>query len=321
MKLIKIISSFLAVIIACFAISHAASALGDNALQKDSYTNAMITYRIAYLFNPIDDSIQKRLQATNVLLVEQQEQSEETSDLHTLATLPKGQYVLGTTNQVPVLMYHYIRVNPYADDKVGFNLSVTPYNFAAQLDYLVAKGYHTISLDELGANLLSKTPLPPKPIVLTFDDGYEDFYTAAYPILQKHNMKATNFVITGFVGLPKYLTWQQITEMQKSGIISFASHTVDHYGVTSLTDDQVTYEVTQSKKDLEKHLGYPINWLAYPYGDVNERTAMLTKKAGYLGAFGTKFGTFESTDSMFTEPRVRVGGGDSPESLGARLPW
>jgi len=228
--------------------------------------------------------------------------------------------VLGASVSVPVLMYHYIRVNPVASDSVGYNLSVTPENFAAQMDYLASHGYHTISLDELGSALLNHGGLPSKPIVITLDDGYMDSYTAAFPILKNHGFKATNFIITGLVGGPNYLTWGQIDEMKNSGVFTFGAHTVHHYALTSLSAANIRAEVTDSKNTLQAHLGYQVNWLAYPYGNVNGTVASITQQAGYIGAFGTNYGTYQSTDRMFTEPRVRIGGGDIISSFAAKIP-
>lgn len=325
-KLLKrVIFPFLVALGLSFTIGKVALFLGDKALEKDNLAKAYSFYKISKMANPIDHNTYKRELVINVLLKERAEESEETST-KTIANALPNRFVLGITTQVPVLMYHYIRVNPWPTDIVGFNLSVTPYSFASQLDYLQQHGYNTISLDQLGANLLYNAPLPPRPIVLTFDDGYEDFYTNAFPILKAHKMKAINFIITGFVGLPDdqnpiYLTWKQIEEMSKSGFIIFGAHTFDHKSLPSLSSDKAFSEILISKKDLEGHLNYPVNWLAYPYGDVNPRISDLAKKAGFIGAFGTQFGTFESQDTLFTESRVRVGGKDSPESLGARLPW
>lgn len=304
-------------------LSSAFVTIGDQLVVKDKFAQALAFYHLAKVTNPFAISIQKRIAAAafsyNDIL--HPELSEETSSPKMLASLPKGAYVLGATTQVPVLMYHYIRVNPDAGDKVGFNLSVTPYNFSAQLDWLQMHGYHTITLDALGANLLYKVPLPEKPVVITLDDGYKDAYTDAFPILKAHDMQAVDFVITGFVDLPRYLSWDEIAEMQKSGVFEIESHTVNHPALTYLTDEQVMKELVESKKDLEKHLGIPVNWLAYPFGNVNEHVASFSPKAGYIGAFGTQLGTFQSTQEIFTLPRVRIGGGDSPESMGSRLPW
>src|SRR5207253_7977146 len=127
-----------------------------------------------------------------------------------------------------ILMYHYVRVNPRASDRLGADLSVTPAHFAAQMKWLAANGFHTVTLDDLTAAIVEGEPLPSRPVILTFDDGYEDFYTAAYPILEEYRFKATSFVITGKVGWGGYLTWDQMRKMQASGLVQFESHTVNH---------------------------------------------------------------------------------------------
>ncbi len=316
----KIISLLPIAIVLCFLISQFSLHFGNKQLAEDRLPEAKILYVLATIFSPFDANVQIRLIATNTMLLERQDTSEDYNP-KTLAKLSEDQYVLGTTTQVPVLMYHYIRVNPWPSDKVGFSLSVTPYDFASQLDWLQNHGYHTISLDELGANLLYGTSLPSKPIVLTFDDGYRDFYTAAYPELKKRNLKALNFVITGFVGLPQYLTWNEITEMSKSGLITFGAHTVNHVAMTYLSDENDLQELTKSKQDLEAHLHYPINWFAYPFGNSDSRTAFLVKQAGFLGAFTTKPGTAQTTDTLFLQPRVRIGGGMGVTGFADSLPW
>src|SRR5260221_3090993 len=167
----------------CLLISQVTLSIGDTLLRSDTlaynktYSLAKTFYTVSKLTNPFNFSIERRLLATNVLLDDYTGNSEETNDPKILANLTQGSFVLGTSTQVPVLMYHYIRVNPDPNDKVGFNLSVTPWDFSAQLDWLAQHGYHSITLDDLGANLFYHIKLPPKPVVLTFDDGYRDFYT------------------------------------------------------------------------------------------------------------------------------------------------
>lgn len=295
--------------------------LGDRLLRFDQYAIANVLYRVSSLTNPWDRDVEQRLLAVRIIHEERTTESEETNDRTIAVGLARMTNVLGTSVTLPVLMYHYIRVNPWPTDTVGFNLSVTPSNFAAQMDYLVEHGFHTISLDELGAALFYKAALPAKPIVITLDDGYADSYTAALPILKQRGMKAVNFVITGVVGGPSvYLTWPEILEMSASGVFTFGAHTVHHSALTYLSDAAVRQELAESKKALEEHLGYPVNWLAYPYGNVNDRVAGLTRAAGFVGAFGTNLGTFQSTDAMFTLPRIRIGGGDSVGSFAAKLP-
>lgn len=295
--------------------------IGDRLLEKDKVSQAKVLYTIGKFTNPFTQNIDQRLLGANIVDIERKTHSEETDGDELAMEDNLNKNVLGAGVTIPVLMYHYIRVNPDPNDRVGFNLSVTPDNFDSQMEYLSTHGYHAINLDELGSALLSQAPLPAKPIVITLDDGYRDSYTAAFPILRKYNLKAVDFVITGVVGAPLYLTWDQISEMANSGVFTFGSHTVHHSALTYLTRESIVKEVSESKQDLQTHLGHTINWFAYPYGNVNAQVAEVVKESGYIGAFGTNRGTYESTDHLFTLPRVRIGGTDSVSSLAAKLPW
>lgn len=294
--------------------------VGDKLLEMDHVFSAKVFYTIAKIINPLNNDVGKRLLAAQIVEEERKTHSEET-DQDLLAEENTQQRVLGASVTVPVLMYHYIRINPDKNDKVGYNLSVIPTNFQAQMDYLAAHEYHTITLDELGAALVSSRDLPQKPIVITFDDGYRDAYTQAFPILKTHNFKAVNFIITGVVGAPAYLTWDQIEEMKVIGVFTFGAHTVTHRALTYLEANQIKREVSESKSILASHLGYPVNWFAYPYGNVNEKVANIVAQTGYVGAFGTNRGTFQSTDKMFALPRIRIGGSDTVDSFASKLPW
>lgn len=323
----QIATLFSVLLLFAVILSFAATFLGNKLLTKDDYQKASGLYTIASLINPFNQTAQKGRAIAEVIKEERKGESEETQtdttiNNKTIALIPvRGQAVLGAkTLRVPVLMYHYIRVNPNPSDKVGFNLSVTPDNFNAQMDYLATRGYHTISLDELGAGLLSGVPLPDKPIVITLDDSYKDAYTAAYPILKSHGMRAVSFVITGFVGGPNYLTWDMINEMKGSGVFTFESHTVNHIALSYASSNRIRQELTDSKNALQTHLGYPVNWIAYPYGNVNANVATITQQIGYIGAFGTNRGTYESPNNMFTLPRVRIGGSDTVSSFAGKLP-
>ncbi len=304
-----------------FITSFVAASLGDKLLASDRIRVASDLYKLARIANPFNKEIDKRLLATDVITKERTEESEETAGSDNLAyENSKDKYVLGASVSVPVLMYHYIRVNPNPSDRVGYNLSVTPANFSQQMDYLVSHGYHTISLDELGNALLNHGSLPSKPIVITFDDSYADAHDAALPVLRSHRLKAVSFVITGFVGIPGFLTWKQIDEMKNSGVFTFGAHTVHHYALTSLSQSGIQSEVVDSKNTLQSHLGYDVRWLAYPYGNVNDVVASVTQQARYIGAFGTNYGTYQSTDKMFKLPRVRIGGSDTLVSFALKIP-
>ena len=106
----------------------------------------------------------------------------------------------GPVTYVPILYYHYIRINPSPRDRLGFSLSTPPAVFRAQMQYLADHGFHVISLHEAVVAVKNHSGLPTRPIVLTFDDGYADFFTTAVPILQSHRFTATSFVISGRMG-------------------------------------------------------------------------------------------------------------------------
>src|ERR1700716_4257266 len=165
--------------------------------------------------------------------------------------------------KVPILTYHYIRVNPDARDRMGFALSVTPTDFAAQMNWLARSGYHTITTEDLHAYLNGRRGLPSKPVILTFDDGYADFYTAALPILRSHDFQADLYVVSGFVGRPGYVTAAQVRESDRSGI-EIGSHTVNHADLARTSADGVRAEVVDSKRYLETLLGHPIYSFCYP---------------------------------------------------------
>lgn len=311
-----------AAILGIFILSFLFGGVGDLFLERDQIREAHMWYGFSRLLNPFSNTIAVRIAIAQVLTEERKGESEETNiEEDRVAINKNASAVLGISTTVPVLMYHYIRVNPYADDRVGFNLSVTPANFDAQMQYLATHQFHTITLDELEKALVHGAKLPDKPIVITLDDGYRDSYTFAFPILKSHHLRAVNFIITGFVGGPRYLTWDQINEMEKSGTFTFGSHTVNHISLPAADKSRARQELLQSKSELESHLGHSVYWFAYPYGNVNESVVRLTAQAGYHGAFGTNHGTYQSSDHMFTLPRIRIGGSDTVSSFAAKLPW
>lgn len=210
--------------------------------------------------------------------------------------------------RVPVLMYHYIRVNPDPRDRLGFSLSVTPWDFASQMDWLVANGFHAITFRELHAYLDGAAGLPSRPIILTFDDGYEDFYTTALPILIRHDFKAVSYVVSGFIGWPGYMSAAQVREADRADI-EIGSHTVDHADLTRQSYAGLRYEVTASKRALEELLGHPVLSFCYPSGMFSPTVVSAVQEAGYSDATTTKYGFWRSLDGRFVWGRLRVSGG------------
>jgi peptidoglycan/xylan/chitin deacetylase (PgdA/CDA1 family) len=220
--------------------------------------------------------------------------------------------------RVPILMYHYIRVNPDPGDRLGFNLSVTPADFARQMDWLAANGYHPIDFDDLRGYLLGRGGLPERPVVLTFDDGYRDLYTTAYPVLRAHGFKAVSYVVSGFLGSPRNVTTEQVLEMDANGI-QIGAHTVSHADLTALSGANLWHEVFDSKAVLEALLGHAVLDFCYPSGRVNDAVLGAVQAAGYQTATTTQPGVLHSAADRFLWTRVRVSGGEPLEQLVADL--
>jgi peptidoglycan/xylan/chitin deacetylase (PgdA/CDA1 family) len=193
---------------------------------------------------------------------------------------------------VPILMFHSVGdvEDPYA--------VVDPKDFAAQLDWLKQSGYHTISLAELLDHQDHNAALPPKPIVLTFDDGAEDNYKTVFPLLRARGMKGTFFVVSRFPaedeahrrvenkGTPterRFALWPELREMAAAGM-EIGSHSLEHRRLTELDEEQVRRDARQSRAELEEKLGRPVQFFAYPYNSHRMRLRSLIEGAGYRAA-------------------------------------
>lgn len=207
---------------------------------------------------------------------------------------------------VPILMYHYVGENPNPQDTGRDFLSITPTKLEEQFTYLKNNGYTTISLDELYGIFNNQIPMPGKPIVLTFDDGYIDFFTTAYPILAKYNFHAVSFIPTGLIGTGYYMNWDQIKEIQNSGLITFEGHTVSHPTLTVINPTEALREMREGREALQSKTGYPVNFIAYPYGTTNYHVQELAKQAGFVGGVGTWSG--KSSGPGMNMPRIRITG-------------
>ena len=215
------------------------------------------------------------------------------------------------TTVIPILMYHYVRVVNDPSDQIGINLSVTPSMFAAQMQFLADKGYTTLTMREVYAILAGQQPLPPKPIALTFDDGYRDFYTAAWPVLQQHGFKATAYIITDFIGWDAYMTWPMLQELNAGGLVEIGAHTRSHSDLRGLSNARRWDEIIGSKAILEQGLGSPVVSFCYPAGYYNAAASADVKRANYLTATTTQAGTKQNLQWAYELPRVRVNGPDS----------
>ena len=218
--------------------------------------------------------------------------------------------LLPASVRVPILMYHHISDNArWPDDGRMKRLTVQPEQFTAQLDYLQQAGYTTITLDELATALQTGTPMPAKPVILTFDDGYKDFATKAFPLLQRYQAKATIFIISGRVDETDYLTWDDLRTLAASPLITVGAHTRNHPQLTKIKPEHSFEELEQGKTDPETNLQISVHHLAYPSGNYNDTTVAQATKIGYTTAVTVHYGVDERATKLLRLPRVFVNGG------------
>jgi peptidoglycan/xylan/chitin deacetylase (PgdA/CDA1 family) len=221
---------------------------------------------------------------------------------------------------VPILMYHRINVVKPSTPAESRGLTVHPAVFARQMTWLKRQGYRTITQRELFEALMCGRSLGPKPIVITFDDGYRDVFFKASPVLKRLGMRATAYVVSGRISGrdPSFLTWPLLHALERRGI-EIGSHTMAHLDMTSLSDARMLEDLTRSRRVLERELGHPVPWLAYPFGAYNARVERLARQAGYLLAVTTRPGAVQSARRPFALPRLRVLDSTGVRGLAAML--
>lgn len=172
---------------------------------------------------------------------------------------------------VPIFMYHFVSEdpggNPYPENVVR------PSELEKQLKYLSTNGYETIFVTDLDNLQIYK-----KPVILTFDDGFLDFYTNAFPLFKKYNMRASLYVVKDFTVKGGYCNIDQIKEMEESGLIDIQSHTVTHTRLATLNLDQIKSELIDSKTYLKEKIGKDSTVICYPYGSYDKRVLEQAKE-------------------------------------------
>lgn len=217
----------------------------------------------------------------------------------------------GTTRQtiVPVLMYHHIADPPPDADAIRRDLSVSPANFEAQLRYLVQSSYQPVTLGSLIKYLQMGQPLPSKPVLITFDDGFKDQYTNAYPLLEKYGFVATFFIITGFVDEERseYMSWAEIEVLHSDGM-EIGSHSYTHPILSGRSFDYVVWQALGSKEAIEARTGEAVRFFSYPSGRYDQLVMQVLRSAGYWGAVTVEPGSLQSSARPFELRRIRVRG-------------
>lgn len=222
---------------------------------------------------------------------------------------------------VPILLYHFVgRQTLERNGRSVSRFNVTAADFEAQLALLKALGYHSVTVGEIAAALDGKAALPERPVALTFDDGWREQYDVAFPILQRHGMRATFFISTSFVGYPRFMTWEELAELRDAGM-EITSHGRKHINLADADDQDAWREIVRSKEALEEKLGVSVVSFAYPYGGYRRGLPAMVERAGYPIAAGLGSSPVVRPRDRYYLRRIEVRGEDNLLTFLNRLPW
>jgi len=217
-------------------------------------------------------------------------------------------------DRIPILMYHGIN-NVLGSSHPYFETNTSPDAFASQMRYLRDSGYTPITLDG-AVQTLKASDIRPRSVVITFDDGFRDFYTRAMPILQAHGFAATMFVVSSFMGTRierfvdrEFMTWGEVREVESLGV-QIGSHTVSHPQLHQVSLKDVKRELGESKQTIEDQLGKSITSFSYPYAFPEQDDAFKVElrqglaSAGYASGVTTVIGSAGLRDDRYFLPRI-----------------
>lgn len=238
-----------------------------------------------------------------------------------------GPAAMYTPLGIPVLMYHQLAPRLVSICS-RHNVLVTPEVFERQMQYLEENGYTTITCRQLAAYLNEGEALPPRPVLITFDDGWRSSFLYAFPVLKRHRMKATVFLITAMVGkvedlndpvqavagLGAYLSWDEVREMAESGLVRFESHTHNlHFadkqrraGMDVVSSEYLLEDLRESMRLIQEATGYQPVALAYPYGHYRKPYESSLEEAGISLGFTTRNGEAHLGDDPYALSRITI---------------
>lgn len=236
---------------------------------------------------------------------------------YTPTLTPEPQWVMqGPDNIiVPILLYHHIGIS-YQGDTVYY---VSPDAFDRQMSLLYQWGYQTISVELLTRAINMGAALPPKPVILTFDDGSETTYTTALPIMQKYKFTGTAYLVFNYIGIPAYLNKDEIRALYAAGW-EIGSHGLSHTDLPSHPKRQGD-EIVQSRRWLEQFLEMPVRSFSYPFGTYDDDSLYFVHHAGYSAAMGLGNESLQGKKNLFYLYRRPVTGTDNLIAFTKLLPW
>ncbi|PJE63734.1 hypothetical protein COU89_01725 [Candidatus Roizmanbacteria bacterium CG10_big_fil_rev_8_21_14_0_10_45_7] len=209
--------------------------------------------------------------------------------------------------RIPIIMYHYVEPQKNDGDTIRRSLTIPPHIFEQQLMTLAEHDIPTYFVRDIPAILSGDEEYATPSVVLTFDDGYQDFYTVVFPLLKKYNVKATVYVINRFLGWKDFLTTKQLKELSESSLVEVGAHTLNHAYLKGISKKTAAYQIVQSKRELEELLGKPVKTFAYPYGEFDPDTIRMVKEASYSAAVSVVPGMEQSTANRYYLYRIRAG--------------
>ncbi|WP_186759615.1 polysaccharide deacetylase family protein [Planococcus sp. CPCC 101016] len=219
-----------------------------------------------------------------------------------------------TDIEIPVVNYHVISHNPDPNNLYQYSVE----EFEEQMVYLKENGYRSLTLRQYFRILDGKAAMPAKPILITFDDSTSDFYPNAFPILDKYDLKATQFTVSDWVNDSWSMTAEEITTVMKNGI-DIQNHTATHPSLDHLSYDQQYDEINDATAALNSLTGKRINVFAYPYGAYNADTLSVLENLGFKGAFTIEGGISTDKDNRYELPRFMILNGDTLDDFVRKL--
>jgi len=218
---------------------------------------------------------------------------------------------------IPILLYHSIG-NQVSSSSRFFTWSTTPSNFTLQMSYLHENNYTPITVSKFVESINDKAAkLPQNPVLITFDDGFADFYAHAFPVLQDYSFVSTMYIIPTLVGETSrwlcrigedkrpIMSWEQIREIEANGV-ECGAHSCTHPQLDMLSPKKAHNEIIQSKSELENELGHAVSTFAYPYGYFNQRVRNTVVQAGYTSACAVKHAMSGLNDDLFALSRIII---------------
>lgn len=204
------------------------------------------------------------------------------------------------TTLVPILIYHAVRPYVESDTPAVRRYIATPQTLDEELAWLKESGYVSISFDDLVNHVTAGATLPTKPVIISFDDDWENQYRYALPLLKKYGYTATFYIWVVVVGRKHHMSWEEIKDLSQAGM-QLGCHTFTHPFLTRIRkDENLKRELAGARQDIEAHTGAPVTSLAYPFGQYNSRVVAAAKAAGFTSARSTWPGVIHSKEGLFS---------------------